>query len=219
MIRASIFALSLLLAAPALAAPEVDGHTHEAPDFVFTEAPTDHVVGNAEADDTMIIYASNVCPACGAWFSAHWPSVKSELVETGQLRMVFRPFVTQPADLSFTGFLMAECAPRETYMTVIEDQFSRQRTILDAAQAGDGEKLRSEYDAIAAVAGLTDVPTIAACLQDDATAKPIMTSVNRAAAGGINSVPSFIFNGTVMTGAHDVDAIKGWIEGRSSARP
>ena len=219
MIRASIFALSLLMAAPALAAPEVDGHSHEAPDYVFTEAPTDHVLGSAEADNTLIIYASNVCPACGNWFSTHWSSVKSELVETGQLRFVFRPFVTQPADLSFTGFLMAECAPSETYMTVIEDQFSRQRTILEAAQAGDGDKLKAQYDAIAKVAGLTDVPSISACLQDKANADPIMTSVNRANAGGISGVPSFIFNGTVMTGAHDLEAIEGWIEGRSSARP
>lgn len=219
MIRASIFALTLLMAAPALAAPEVDGHQHETPDFIFNEAPTDHVLGNAEADNTLILYASNVCPACGAWFSQHWLAVKSELVETGQLRLVFRPFVTQPADLSFTGFLMAECAPDEDYMTVIEHQFSRQRTILEAAQAGDGTTLRSEYDGIAKLAGMTDTPSIAACLEDDANVQSIMTSINRASAGGIDGVPSFIFNGNVMSGAHDVDAIRGWIEGRSSARP
>lgn len=219
MIRASIFALTLLLAAPALAAPEVDGHTHETPDYIFTEAPTDHVLGNAEADNTLIVYASNVCPACGGWFATYWPAIKSELVETGELRFVFRPFVTQPADLSFTGFLMAGCAPDEDYMTVIEDQFSRQRTILDAAKAGDGTKLRSEYDNIAKLAGMTDTPSISACLTDEANMQSIMTSINRASAGGIDSVPSFIFNGNVMSGAHDVDAIRGWIEGRSSARP
>lgn len=219
MIRASILALSLLFAAPALAAPTGDGHDHETPTFVYSEAPTDHAIGNPDAENTIIVYASNVCPACGGWFAMHWPAIKSDLVETGQLRFVFRPFVTQPADLSFTGFLMAECAVDENYMTVIEDQFARQRTILEAAQAGDGEKIRAEYDAIAETAGLTDVPSISACLTNEANTQSIMTSINRASAGGVDAVPGFIFNGNVMNGAHDVEAIKGWIEGRSSARP
>lgn len=219
MIRASIFALSLMIAAPAFADPTSDGHTHDAPAYVFTEAPTDQVLGDTDADHTLIIYASNVCPHCGSWFAKDWPSIKANLVETGQLRFIFRPLPSQPIQLSLTGFLMAECAVDGDYMGVIEDQFSRQDTILKAAGSNDTAMIKSQYDALAKVAGLTDEASIAACLSEETHLETLQTSADRAAAAGISNIPSFIFNGDVMNGAHDADAIKGWVEGRSSARP
>jgi protein-disulfide isomerase len=183
-------------------------------DYVFEEAPSDHTLGNAEATDTLILYASNVCPHCGSWFANDWPSVKSDLVETGQLRFVFRPLPSQPIQLSLTGFLMAECAPAEDYMAVIEDQFARQTDILTAQ---DGAAVRAQYDAIARKAGLADETQIAACLNNEDKLSLIQTSSARAQAAGISGIPAFIFNGQVMSGAHDADAIKGWVEGRSTA--
>lgn len=219
MIRASIFALSLLIAAPAFAAPTDDGHNHETPAYVLSEAPTDQVLGNPEADHTLIIYASNVCPHCGSWFAEDWPSIKTYLVETGQLRFVFRPLPSQPIQLSLTGFLMAECAVEGDYMSVIEDQFARQDTILKAAESGDGAMIKAQYDEVAQVAGLTDEDSIAACLSEETHLVTLQTSADRAAAAGISNIPAFIFNGEVMSGAHDAAAIKGWVEGRSTARP
>lgn len=219
MIRASIFALTLLMSAPALAAPEVDGHKHETPTYVLTVAPTDQVVGSADADHTMIMYASNVCPHCGSWFAEDWPVIKSDLIETGKLRFVFRPLPSQPLQLSLTGFLMAECAADGTYMAVIEDQFERQTTILKAVNANDSPTIKNQYDEVAKVAGLNDPESIAACLSEETHLLTLQASADRAGAAGIKNIPSFIFNGAVMNGASDANAIKGWVEGRSSARP
>lgn len=219
MIRASLFAFSLLMATPVLADPTTDGHEHPTPTHVFSEAPTDIVIGSAEAAHNMIIYASNVCPHCGSWFAKDWPVLKSDLIETGQLRVIFRPLPSQPLQLSLTGFLMAECAAEGDYMTVMEDQFARQSTILKAAETNDGPMIKSQYDAVAKVAGLNDAASIAACLSEETHMKTLQTSADRAGAAGISNIPSFIFNGELMNGAHDATAIKGWVEGRSSARP
>lgn len=224
MIRASLLALSLLIAAPALidaptmAAPTGHGHEHEEPTHVLTEAPTDRVIGSEDAEHTLIIYASNVCPHCGSWFANDWPVVKSELIETGLLRVVFRPLPSAPIQLSLTGFLMAECTSPENYMTVIEDQFARQDAILGAVRDNNSATIQAEYDALAQVAGLTDQESIAACLSEEAHMVTLQTSANRAGAAGISNIPSFIFDGTVMSGANDANAIKGWVQGRSSAR-
>jgi protein-disulfide isomerase len=218
MIRASLFALSLLMATPALAAPTGDGHAHEAPAYVFSEAPMDRVIGNADADHTLIVYASNVCPHCGSWFANDWPVIKSDLIETNKLRVVFRPLPSEPIQLSLTGFLMAECAADDDYMMVIEDQFAHQNTILQAVRANDGAVIKAQYDALAVVAGLTDQDSIAACLSEETHMQTLQTSAARAGAAGISNIPSFIFDGTLMNGAGDVNAIKGWVEGRSSAR-
>lgn len=218
MIRASIFALSLLVATPALAAPSGDGHAHEEPTHVMTEAPTDRVMGSEDAAHTLILYASNVCSHCGSWFAEEWPIVKSEMIETGALRVVFRPMPSEPIQLSQTGFIMAECAPDDAYMDVIEDQFARQSTILDAVRTRNGQVIKTQYDEIAAGAGLMDPASITECLRTESHFKTLQTSVSRATAAGISSIPSFIFDGQVMNGDHDAAAIKGWVEGRSSAR-
>ncbi|WP_298911782.1 thioredoxin domain-containing protein [uncultured Algimonas sp.] len=209
MIRATLAVLSLLFAAPALAQPA------DEPDHVFTEAPTDRTLGQADAPNTLIVYASNMCPHCGAWFAKDWPTVKSDLVEPGALRVVFRPLPTQPMQMSLTGFLMAECAPDKAYMSVIEDQFARQRAILGAK---DGTEIRAQFDAVARGAGLADEAAITACLSDPANMEPILRAEQRSVAGRIDGVPGFVFNGRVMKGDHDAEAIRGWVEGRSTAR-
>ena len=38
-------------------------------DYVFTEAPEDHVLGDEQAPITMIVYASVTCSHCSDWFT------------------------------------------------------------------------------------------------------------------------------------------------------
>ncbi len=207
MIRVTLLALTLLAATPALAQDRTAA-PNSTPAYMLSEAPTDHTMGSVDAPDTLILYASNVCPHCGTWFANDWPIVKSELVDTGKLRLVFRPLPSAPINLSITGFIMAECAPAETYMTVIEDQFARQSTILSAQ---DGAIIKAQYDAIAKVAGLEDETAIAECLANEGHFDTLQTSANRAGAAGITGIPSFIFNGEVMSGDNDAAAIMRWV--------
>ena len=72
----------------------------------FQETETDHVLGSVSAPTTVIIYASVTCPHCAYWFDTVWPGLKSDYVETGKIRVVFREFPTAPAQLSFAGFLL-----------------------------------------------------------------------------------------------------------------
>ena len=91
-------AAALALAGPTSAQDPHAGHDHtpsaptgEAPSHVFTEAPEDHAVGKADAPHTLIVYASNTCPHCRNWFTDVYPDVKRDLVDTGRLRLVYRP--------------------------------------------------------------------------------------------------------------------------------
>ncbi|GLQ19332.1 thioredoxin domain-containing protein [Algimonas porphyrae] len=216
MIRAALlsaFATAVLATAPAHAqySTPIPDET-PATEYIYAEAPTDHVIGSVDAPHTMILYASNVCPACGHWFANHWPIVKTELVETGRLRLVFRPMPTEPVQLSLTGFLMAECAPKGEYITVIEDQFARQTTILGMVQNRISPK--PEYDAIAMGAGLQSDEAIQACLSDPDMMAAVRQKADWASAADIHAVPSFIFDGEVMDGDHNADAIRSWMDRR-----
>lgn len=220
MIRAALlstFAAAAFLAAPANA--QMSSPIPDAPppsEYIFAEAPTDHVIGSIDAPHTMILYASNVCPACGHWFAHDWPAVKAELVETGLLRLVFRPLPTEPVQPSLIGFIMAECAPEGTYMTVIEDQFARQPAILELIYSGASPK--AQYDEIAIGAGLTTDEAINACLSNPDHMAAVRKKGDWFAGAELTGVPSFIFDGEVKDGGHTVDDIRGWMEASRARR-
>ena len=168
-----------------------------APDFVFTEAPDDHVLGANFAPITIISYASVTCSHCGHWFSNIWPDVKTNLVDAGKIRFVLREFPTQPQALSLTGFALAECAPKEDFMSVIEYQMENQAQIFEQARAGQG---KAAYKKVADLAGLKNDDQIAACLQDPSQTAHIGLSIHRAEAAGVSGVPAFFINGQPYKG-------------------
>lgn len=168
--------------------------------FATTEAPDDHVTGNENAAITLIVWASVTCPHCGQWFSEEWPIVKSELVETGKLRVVFRPFPTAPAELSMTGFRLAECAPTEDYMSIIEYQMENQKAISEAAREGRAPEVFTE---IAKLAGMETSEAITTCLKNPDITAHIIDSTNRAKLAKVKGVPTFLLNGEAYKGKQD----------------
>ena len=169
-------------------------------DFAFSEAPDDHVVGSETAAIALIIWASVTCSHCSNWFTNEWPIVKTELVETGKLRVVFREFPTAPAELSMTGFRLAECAPREDFMSIIEFQMEEQKNIFEAAKNG---KSAEAYGVIAEMAGMESDDAISTCFRNPDITTHIIDNANRAKLAGIKGVPGFLINGEPYKGGQD----------------
>lgn len=181
-----------------------------APDFIFTEAPDDHVIGSDFAPITMITYASVTCSHCGSWFSNIWPQVKTDLVDSGKIRFILRELPTAPQALSMTGFIMAECAPEEDYIAVIEYQMENQAELFEQAQKGNGAQA---YAKVAKIAGLNDNPAIGACLSDPKHAAHVNLSARRAQAANISGVPAFFINGAPYKGDQSAQALSAHIDG------
>lgn len=195
--------LSTFIGAPAWAQDNTEVPARVS-DYVFTEAPDDHVIGADDAVQTIITYASVTCPHCGSWFTEEWPVVKTELVETGLIRFVFREFPTAPAALSMTGFMMANCAPAEDYFEIIEYQMENQAQIFKDAQEGRG---REAYNKIAAKAGMMDDDAINACLTNPDMAAQIQDNSARANLGNVKGVPAFFINGQLYNGQQDAKTL------------
>lgn len=173
-------------------------------DYALTEAPDDHVVGSEEAALTLIIWASVTCPHCANWFSKEWPLVKSELVETGKLRVVLREFPTAPGNLSMAGFRLAECAPTEDYVSIIEYQMEQQGNIFKAAQEGKGEEA---YSKIAVLAGMATNEAMTSCLRNPDITAHIIDNASRANLAEIKGVPAFLINGQSYKGNSDAESL------------
>jgi len=173
-------------------------------DFVFTEAPDDHVIGSDQAAITLIIWASVTCSHCSNWFTKEWPMVKKELVETGKLRVVLREFPTAPGNLSMAGFQLAECAPSEDYFSIIEYQMQQQDNIFKAAEEGRGAEA---YRKIAELAGMKTNEAMASCLRNPDIAAHIVDNASRAKLAKIKGVPGFLINGQLYTGGQDAKTL------------
>ena len=166
-------------------------------DYVFSEAPDDHAIGDAKADHTLIVYASVVCGHCGRWFEDDYPIIKQRLIDTGQLRLVFREFPTQPADIAFMGFQVANCAAPEDYFDAIVYQFQTQKETFEKLRSGEG---RARFLEISNKAGLETEDDMLACFESEEGKARIETSMKRAQSGKIDAVPALILDGTLMPG-------------------
>ena len=54
--------------------------------------PTDHVLGKADAPNIIIDYFSLTCPHCANFHAAVLPVIKSEWIDTGRPRFIYRHF-------------------------------------------------------------------------------------------------------------------------------
>jgi len=207
--------LSVLSTALVISLGTVNAHAQEAEaqaetlpahvtDYARTEAADDHTIGSEEAPITMIIWASVTCPHCSDWFTNDWPVVKSDLIETGKLRVVFRPFPTGPVELAMAGFRLAECAPSEDYMSIIEYQMENQKDIFEASRAGKGKEA---YQDIAKLAGMETDEAVATCFSNPDITAHIIDNASRAQVAEIRGVPAFLINGETYKGEQDAKSL------------
>lgn len=160
----------------------------------------------------MIIYAS---VTCAHWFETVWPNVKKNYIEKDKLRVIFREFPTQPAQLAFAGFLIANCSPDDQYFGSIEYQMAEQARLMKSAQDGFGKEA---YLEVAQKAGLADEAAMNACLADKVEIARIQKSMALAKSGKIQSVPNFIIDGTLYDGKYELVPLTAHLDKLSEGR-
>ncbi|WP_417492557.1 thioredoxin domain-containing protein [Maricaulis sp.] len=172
------------------------------------ERPGDHATGSEDAPLLMVEYASFACPHCAHFQTDVWPVIRSEFVETGEVRYIFRPMLTAPPQLAAIGIVLAECADESRYFSAADLLFAEQSTIFEAAQAqGD---VAAIYYRIAAAVGLSEA-ALDACLADPAMSEMVNAGALQANEDGIAGTPSFVIGGKILNlGTSAEGAIFNW---------
>ena len=147
----------------------------------------DRVIGKAEAPVTIIEYASLTCPHCAAFHRDTLPKLKSQYIDTGKVKLIFRDF---PLDSRATlAAMVARCAPRDRYFSFVDALFRGQD---QWARADDPMKALGQ---IARLGGMSEAD-FDACTKNDALFQAIRKARSDAEAQfSINSTPSFVING------------------------
>ena len=178
--------------------------TETARDLPMEVTAEDKVLGSADAPVTIIEYASLTCPHCAKFHSETLPKLKSDWIETGKVRVVYRDFPLDGAALA--AAVVAHCAPPDRYFPMIGLLFERQ------GEWAVPEEWRERLTQLAAVAGM-DKASVDACLADDARKDAIVARAEKAQATyGISSTPTFIVNGRKLSGALPIERFAEVIE-------
>jgi protein-disulfide isomerase len=150
----------------------------------------DAVQGSDKAPVTVIEYASLSCPHCARWETDVFPKVKSELIDKGKIRYVFRDFPLNAPALE--GAQLAHCDPAR-FETFVEVLFENQSSWLS------DQDPKPELLKIARVGGISE-DRFNACMSDDKLRESIVASRQGGEAAGVDATPTFFFNGTMHSG-------------------
>ena len=156
----------------------------------------DIVFGDPDAPVTLVEYASWTCPACLVFHTRILPSIKSDYIDTGKVKLVFREFPTAPANVTVAGFALARCTEGEAYYDMLDELFVRQDAILTLARQGGPvvEALKQ----VATNHGIEGDEAFQACLDSEDNRNAIRASIAAADSAGVEATPTFFLNGERM---------------------
>ena len=154
----------------------------------------DMALGPANASVTITEYASMTCPHCAAFNEAVFPKIKSEYIDSGKVRYVFREF---PLDIkAAAGSMLARCIAKDDsgkYFAVIDMLFRQQN---DWVLKNTTETLTR----IGKQAGLSQ-QAVEDCLKDQALLDKIAADQKYASEVlKVDSTPTFFINGERIKG-------------------
>ena len=154
----------------------------------------DMALGPADAKVTITEFASMTCPHCSAFNATVFPKIKSEYIDTGKVRYVFREF---PLDIkAAAGSMLARCIAKDDsgkYFAVIDMLFKQQA---DWVMKNTAESLSR----IGKQAGLSQ-QAVDDCLKDQALLDKIAADQKYAAEVlKVDSTPTFYINGEKIKG-------------------
>ena len=164
----------------------------------------DKVLGSPDAPVTIVEYSSYTCPHCARFHRETLPRLKTEYIDIGVARLVFRDF---PLDgMALRAGMMARCLPDPLFFSMNEVLFAQQQ---DWARAADPVGALGN---LGRVAGLNQ-DAFQACMADEALAdRIIQLRLEGAQHYGVNSTPTFVINGEVLAGAQPFERFASLIE-------
>jgi protein-disulfide isomerase len=163
-------------------------------------SPEDRVLGKPDAPVTIFEYASLTCPHCAAFEKEILPQIKTEWIDTGKAKLVFRDFPLDGSALK--AAMVARCAPPERFYGFIDMLFTQQ------ASWGTTADPAPSLGRLAKLGGMSD-EQFQTCLKDDALQNKILAG--RLAAEkefGVESTPTFFINGKKVVGARPEEILE-----------
>ena len=190
-----------------------------------TEEPTtakatvddDAMIGDKDAPVTIIEFSDYQCPFCRKFWGETYPQIKSEYIEKGKVKLIFRDFpLTSLHPMAQPSAEAAECVREkggdEAYFKMHDKMFSEQNILDSGSPTGAVTKTavytNQDLKNWAKYLGYD----ISSCLDSGKYKLEVEKDIADAQKAGGSGTPYFIINGKVLSGAQPFSVFEKIIE-------
>lgn len=163
----------------------------------------DIALGKADAPVVLIEYASMTCPSCARFHNEVLPRLKSQFIETGQVKLIYRDF---PLDrVALQAAQIARCVAPERYFGFLDVLFRQQEQWTAGRDPGVMVERVKQFAALAGVPR----ERATACAEDQAAQMRIVAGIQVAERDHkVAGTPSFVINGKRHTGSSSFEDLE-----------
>lgn len=159
-----------------------------------TERSDAPVMGNKDAKVTMYEFSDFQCPYCARFYKETLSQIKSEYVDTGKIKIVYRHFPLSFHPYAQKAAEAGECAARQ-------GKFEAMHNIMFENSTSDGVNLSvDKLKGYAAKIGLS-TSKFNSCLDNGDTVSVVSKDMADGSAAGVTGTPTFFINGKMLVGA------------------
>ena len=189
-----------------LGGPAEIGDTAVAPKAA--SADDDAYLGSKDAPVVIIEFSDFQCPFCRSFWSDTLPLLKSEYIDTGKVRIVYRDLPLDIHPGAMPAAQATECAEEQGKFWEMHDKiFSEQ-----GKQGGGTVQFGvNDLKKWAKEIGL-DGGKFNSCLNSQKYAQEVDKDITDGRSAGVSGTPSFFINGRLIVGAQPFSAFKAIIE-------
>jgi protein-disulfide isomerase len=170
--------------------------TKDGPDSVLARrADQARILGPATAKVWLVEVSDFQCPFCKQWHDQSYAEIKRDYVDSGKIRLAYVNF---PLSIHRNAMPAAEAA----MCAASQGKFWPMHEALFATQT-QWEKLAAPqpvFDSLATTAGV-DMKAYHDCISGHLMKPTIDADIDRATRAGVESTPTFLIGGTMVTGA------------------
>lgn len=177
-------------------------------------APTDLVadiegepfLGDVDAPVVVVEFSEYECPFCKRFYDESYEQLKTNYVDTGLVKLVFKDFPLTFHPNAEPAAVAANCVQEqlgnEAYFAFHDQIFENQNSLNEA-----------NYIAWATEIGV-DVEAFETCLDDPAQAQEVQGDFAEGLLLGVSGTPSFIINGELVVGAQPYSVLAATIDAK-----
>lgn len=161
----------------------------------------DMVMGSASAPITIIEYASLTCPHCAAFSTGTMPKLRSEYIDKGLVKFIYRDFPLDGA--AVRAAMVARCAGPERFFAFVDVFFAQQGGWLRTARTID--QAVQNLKPLARLGGMSE-GDFDACVKNTEVETAVLTQRQKGEREWkVDATPTLIVNGKKYEGPHEFD--------------
>jgi protein-disulfide isomerase len=167
-------------------------------------------LGDEDAPNTLVEYASLSCVHCANFHSKELPTIKSQLIDKGKLKYIYKDF---PLDLpAMLAAMVSNCYSGSQYFEILNSLFRNQKKWV--VYSDNKKQLYAAFHSILREHGIS-LKKINSCTEETEENKQkwdnILATRLDGQNKGVNSTPTFFLNGQKLEGLVNLEKIEQYI--------